>query len=142
SESNKDGVMYDVYGGVCLGVSRNSRHIKGRLSATLLAPVDVVLLEARPAFVTRQKYSRDFLVINELDEERPDHSRAWLSWGILGGIILLAASGLTSMLTASLLGAGAMILSRCVSVAEAKRSLDLTLLINTASMPSLGAAVQ
>lgn len=138
----KDARFRDRYGAVVLAVARNGQHIKGRLSSIRLAPGDVVLLEARPAFVTRQKYSRDFLLINELDEERPDHSRAWLSWGILGGIILLAASGLTSMLTASLLGAGAMILSRCVSVAEAKRSLDLTVLITIAASFSLGAALQ
>ena len=102
----------------------------------------MLLLEARPAFVSRQKYSRDFLLISELDEERPDHSRAYLSWSILVVVVLLAAFNVTSMLNAGLLGAGAMIVTRCISVAEAKRSLDLTVIITIAASFSLGAALQ
>jgi di/tricarboxylate transporter len=138
----KDARFRDRYGAVVLAVARNGEHIKGRLSSIILQPGDVLLLEARPAFVSRQKYSRDFLLISELDEERPDHSRAFLSWGILAVLVVLAAFGVTSMLNAALLGAGAMILSRCVSVAEAKRSLDLTVIITIAASFAIGVALQ
>ena len=138
----KDARFRDRYGAVVLAVARNGEHIKGRLSSIILQPGDVLLLEARQAFVSRQKYSRDFLLINELDEERPDHSRALLSWGILGALVLLAATGVTSMLNAALLGAGMMIMTRCVSVAEAKRSLDLTVIITIAASFAIGTALQ
>lgn len=138
----KDGRFRDRYGAVVLAVARNGEHVKGRLSSIVLEPGDVLLLEARPAFVSRQRFSRDFLLISELDEERPDHSRALLSWAILAALVLLASTGITSMLEASLLGAGAMIISRCVTLADAKRSLDLTVLITIAASFSLGNALQ
>jgi len=132
----------DRYGAVVLAVARNGEHIQGGLSAITLMPGDVLLLEARPAFVSRQKYSRDFLLINELNEERPDHSRAGRAWMVLLGIILLATFNITSMLSAALLGAGAMIVLRCVSAAEAKRSLDLNILITIAASFALGSALE
>lgn len=138
----KDARFRDRYGAVVLAVARNGEHVEGRLSSIRLEPGDVLLLEARPAFVTRQRYSRDFLLINTLDEERPNHSRAWLSWLVLGTIVSLAALGVVDMLTAALFGAGAMIATRCVSVADAKRSLDLTVLITIAGSIGLGAALQ
>ncbi|MDF1821035.1 MAG: SLC13 family permease [Alcanivoracaceae bacterium] len=138
----KDGRFRDRYGAVVLAVARNGEHVKGRLSSIVLEPGDVLLLEARPAFVSRQRFSRDFLLISELDEERPDHSRALVSWAILSALVLLASTGITSMLEAALLGAGAMVASRCVSLADAKRSLDLTVLITIAASFSLGNALQ
>jgi di/tricarboxylate transporter len=138
----KDARFRDRYGAVVLAVARNGEHIKGRLSSIVLQPGDVLLLEARPAFVSRQKYSRDFLLISELDEERPDHSRALLSWAILGGVVLLASFEVITMLNAGLLGAGLMIAMRCVTVAEAKRSLDLTVIITIAASFAIGNALQ
>ena len=138
----KEGRFRDRYGAVVLAVARNGEHVKGRLSSIRLEPGDVLLLEARPAFVSRQRFSRDFLLINELDEERPNHSRAWLGWAILGGVVLLATTGLTDMLQAALIGAGAMIASRCLTLEEAKRSLDLTVIITIAASFALGAALQ
>jgi di/tricarboxylate transporter len=138
----KDARFRDRYGAVVLAVARNGDHIKGRLSSIVLQPGDVLLLEARPAFVSRQKYSRDFLLISELEEERPDHSRALLSWAILGGVVLLASFELITMLNAGLLGAGLMVATRCVTVAEAKRSLDLTVIITIAASFAIGNALQ
>src|SRR5690606_9942441 len=138
----KDARFRDRYGAVVLAVARDGEHIKGRIGAIVLKSGDVLLLEARPAFVTRQKYSRDFLLISQLDEERPDHSRALLSWSILIGLVSLAALDITSMLNAGLLGAGLMIASRCVTVAEAKRSLDLTVIITIAASFAIGNALQ
>ncbi|PKM22944.1 MAG: SLC13 family permease, partial [Gammaproteobacteria bacterium HGW-Gammaproteobacteria-14] len=138
----KDARFRDRYGAVVLAVARNGEHIKGRLSSIILQPGDVLLLEARPAFVSRQKYSRDFLLISELEEERPNHNRALLSWSILLSLVLLATFGVTSMLNAGLLGAGAMIATRCLTVAEAKRSLDLTVIITIAASFAVGNALQ
>src|SRR5690606_38945513 len=96
---------------------------------------------ARPAFVSRQRYSKDFLLINDLEESPPDHVRAYRSWGILALVILCAATGLGSMLTASLLGAGARILTRCCTLPEARRSLDLSVILTIGASFALGAAI-
>lgn len=138
----KDARFRDRYGAVVLAVARNGEHIKGRLSSIMLQPGDVLLLQTRQPFISRHRNSRDFLLINEIDEEQPNHRLALLSWGILGALVLLAALGITSMLNAALLGAGLMIITRCVSITEAKRSLDLTVIITIAASFAIGNALQ
>ncbi len=138
----RDGRFRDRYGAVVLAVARNGEHIRGRLSSIILAPGDLLLLEMRPGDVERLRQSRDFLLMNVLDHELPDHSRALLSWAILGGIIALATSGIMSMLNAALLGVAAMLATRCIGANEARRALDLPVLVTIAASFSLGNALE
>ena len=138
----RDGRFRDRYGAVVLAVARNGEHIRGRLSSIILEPGDLLLLEARPAVVGRLKQSRDFLLMNVLEHELPDHSHALISWAILGGIIALATTGLMSMLNAALLGVAAMLATRCIGVNEARRALDLPVLVTIAASFALGNALE
>jgi di/tricarboxylate transporter len=138
----REGRFRDRYGAVVLAVARNGEHIRGRLSSIILEPGDLLLLEASPDVVSRLRQSRDFLLMNVLEHELPDHSRAWLSWSILGGIIALATIGFLSMLNAALLGVAAMLVTRCISVNEARRSLDLPVLVTIAASFALGNALE
>jgi len=138
----REGRFRDRYGAVVLAVARNGEHIRGRLSSIILEPGDLLLLEASPDVVSRLKQSRDFLLMNVLEHELPDHSHAWLSWAILGGIVALATTGLLSMLNAALLGVAAMLATRCISVTEARRSLDLPVLVTIAASFALGNALE
>jgi di/tricarboxylate transporter len=138
----RDGRFRDRYGAVVLAVARNGEHIRGRLSSIILAPGDLLLLEMRPGDVERLRQSRDFLLMNVLDHELPDHSRALLSWAILVGIIALATTGFMSMLNASLLGVATMLATRCISASEARRSLDLPVLVTIAASFALGNALE
>ena len=107
-----------------------------------LKPGDVLLLEARPAFVSRQRYNKDFLLINDLETETPRHDRAWLSWGILLVLVGLAACGILSLLNAALLGAALMILSGCCSVGQAQKSVDVPVILTIAASFAMGAALE
>jgi di/tricarboxylate transporter len=138
----RDGRFRDRYGAVVLAVARNGEHIRGRLSSIILQPGDLLLLEARPAVVGRLKQSRDFLLMNVLEHELPDHSHALISWAILGGIVALATSGAMSMLNAALLGVAAMLATRCIGVNEARRALDLPVLVTIAASFALGNALE
>jgi di/tricarboxylate transporter len=137
----RDARFRDRYGSVVLAVSRAGEPVRGNLGSIRLAAGDVLLMEARPAFVTRQRQVRDFLMVNDTGERRPDSSRAWISWLILLGLVGLATSGVTSTLYAALVAAGAMIATRCCTVAEARRSLDFTVLVTIGASFALGAAL-
>lgn len=138
----RDARFRDRYGAVVLAVARNGERVKGNLGTIRLAAGDTLLLEARPAFVSRQRYNRDFLLINDLEEESPRHERALLSWGILVTMVGAATFGVLDMLNAALLGAALMILSGCCSVNQAEKSLDLTVIITIAASFTLGTALQ
>lgn len=138
----RDGRFRDRFGAVVLAVARNGEHIRGRLSSIELQAGDVLLLEARPTVMERLRNSRDFLLMSEVAAELPDHSRGWIAWSILVGVIALATFGVASMLNAALLGAGAMLLARCLTVGEARRSLDLTVIVTIGASFALGNAIE
>ncbi|ASP37621.1 SLC13 family permease [Bacterioplanes sanyensis] len=138
----RDAKFRDRYGAVVLAVARNGERVTGNLGNIRLKAGDTLFLEARPAFVTRQRYNKDFLLVNDLNAEAPRHERAYLSWGILLVAVGLAAVGVLSMLNAALIAAGLMIFTGCCSVNQAERSLDLTVLITIAASFALGTALQ
>ncbi|MEQ9396226.1 SLC13 family permease [Haliea sp.] len=137
----RDARFRDRYGAAVLAVARNGERIRGNLGTIELAAGDTLLLEARPAFVSRQRYNKDFLLINDLDTEQPRHHRMYMAWAILLSLVLAAGFGLISMLNAALLGAAMMLVTGCCSVNQAEKSLDLTVLITIGASFALGAAL-
>jgi len=125
-----------------LAVARGGDRVPGNLGNIRLRPGDVLLLEARPAFVSRQRYNKDFLLINDLDTEAPRHDRALLSWGILLVLVGLAACGLMSMLNAALVGAALVILTGCCSVGQAQKAVDMPVVLTIAASFALGGALE
>ena len=138
----RDARFRDRYGAVVLAVARGGERVPGNLGNIRLRPGDVLLLEARPAFVSRQRYNKDFLLINDLDTEAPRHDRAWLSWGILLVLVGLAAFGVMSMLNAALVGAALVILTGCCSVGQAQKAVDVPVALTIAASFALGGALQ
>lgn len=138
----RDARFRDRYGAVVLAVARDGERIPGNLSSIRLQAGDTLLLEARPAFVSRQRFNKDFLLVNDLGKETPRHNRAWLSWAILVAVVAAAALGWVSMLNAALSGAGLMLITGCLTVNQAERSLDLPVIITIAASFALGTALQ
>ncbi len=141
NQTIRDSQFRERYGAVVLAVARDGERVEGNLGNTKLKPGDTLLLEARPAFVSRQRYNKDFLLVNDLETEAPRHQRAWVAWGILLTLVVAAALGITSMLNAALAGAAAMILTGCCSAHQAQKSLDPTILLTIAASFALGAAL-
>lgn len=138
----RDARFRDRYGAVVLAVARGGERVPGNLGNIRLKPGDVLLLEARPAFVSRQRYNKDFLLINDLETEAPRHDRAWLSWGILLVLVGLAACGIMTMLNAALVGAFVMILSGCCTVGQAQKAVDVPVILTIAASFAMGGALE
>lgn len=141
-ETIRSSRFHDRYGAVVMALARNGERIEGNLGNIIIKPGDTMLLEARPAFVSRQQYNKDFLVVNDLDKVAPRHEKAGLAWLILLGAVGAAGLGLITMLNAALLAVAAMIISGCLSINQAEKSLDLPVLITIAASFALGAALQ
>ncbi|MDX1655149.1 MAG: SLC13 family permease, partial [Candidatus Competibacteraceae bacterium] len=138
----KEGRFRSVYGASVIAVARHGQRILGKVGNIRLQPADTLLLETRPSFVERHRNSRDFLLVSPLsDFSTPRFERAWLAWIILGGIVLTAGIGLSSMLNAAMLGAIAMLLTGCCPVPVARRSIDTQVLLAIASAFALGKAL-
>ncbi|TDO00098.1 MULTISPECIES: SLC13 family permease [Halomonas] len=139
----RDGHFRTFYGAAVLAVCRGGERVAGSLGQIRLQPADVLLLEARPPFIERHRQSRDFLLISQVNgSARPVHEKAWLAWGILAGVVLLATLGVMSMMNAAMLGAALSLASGCCSVRAAKQGLDTQVLLTIAASFGLGAALE
>ena len=141
-ETIRDAMFLERYGAVIMAVARNGERIPGNLSNIKLQAGDTLLLEARPAFVSRQRYNKDFLLINDMGKESPNHDKAYLAWVILISLVTAAGFGVISMLTAAMLGSVLMIITGCCSVNQADRSIDLTVILTIAASFALGTALE
>ncbi len=140
-QSIKDSQFRDRYASVVLAVARNGERVKGNLGSITLRAGDTLLLETRPNFARQQRNNRDFLLVNDLERESIRHDKAGLAWAILLAVVVSAASGLTSIFNAALVGAAAMLILRCCSITQAHRSLDIPVLITIGASFALGAAL-
>ena len=131
------------YGATVLAVGREGERVSGGLGNLRLRAADLLLLEARPVWAERHRYSPDFLLVSSVEgSEAPRHERSGLAWVILSGIVITATAGLFDMLTAALLGAGLMLASGCVSTEMARRSLDTQVLLVIACSFAFSKALQ
>ncbi len=133
----------NTYNAAVIAVARDGERIKKKIGDIVLRAGDTLLVEAHPSFVEHQRNARDFLLVSPLEQSSPPrHERAWVALVILALVVTLAALNWLSMLKASLLGAGLMILTRCCASREARRSVDWQVLLVIAASFGLGSALE
>ncbi|HEX7046407.1 MAG TPA: SLC13 family permease [Gammaproteobacteria bacterium] len=138
----KESGFRKLYDAVVIAVSRNGQRINRKIGDIRLRPGDMLLLESDRGFAERHRNNRDFLLLKPLDNAASyRHERAWIAWLILAGVIVSATFGWLDILTAALAGAGAMVITRCCSGTDARRSIDLEVLIVIACAFALGEAL-
>ena len=132
-----------TYGAVVIAVARNGERINRKIGDISLRAGDTLLLEALPSFVEQQRNNRDFYLVSRLEDSNPPrHEKAVLSVVILAGMVLAASVGWLSMLQASMLAAGLMLVTRCVRIGEARRSVAWDVLLAIAASFGLSTALE
>lgn len=130
------------YKAVVLSVSRGGEEIPGKLGDIRFQIGDTLLLEADSSFVSQYKYRRDFLLVSQLnDSTPPDFSKAPIALSWLALLIALSTSGILSILEASIIAAGGMLATRCITYTRGRHSIDLSVILAIAASFSLGAAL-
>ena len=139
----REGRFRNTYNAVVIAVAREGERLKGKLGDIELKPGDTLLLEADPGFAERHRNSRAFLLISALEDSAPRrHARAPIAVSLLVAMVALAALGVLSMLQAAFVAAILMVLTRCCTVTEARRSVDWSVLIVIGAALGIGAALE
>ena len=142
-KSVREGRFRTRYNAVIIAVARNGERVHKKIGDITLQPGDTLLLEAPPGFAAAQRNSRDFFLVSRVANSNPlRHERALLALGILAGMVGAVAFGWLSMVQAALLAAGLMLLTRCLTAAAARRSVDGQVLIVIAASFGLGRALE
>ncbi|HZU37924.1 MAG TPA: SLC13 family permease [Gemmataceae bacterium] len=139
----REGRFRTRYNAAVIAVGRNGERLRQKIGDIILRPGDTLLLEARPAFLDQQRNSRDFYLVSQIQGAKPvDHSRGPIALAIVLGMVVLAVSGLTSMLAASLIAAGLMVATRCCSGAVARQSVNWPVLLVIGAAFGIGQALK
>ena len=109
-----------------VAVHRGGTRLAGRVGDVVLRSGDTLLLQTGPHFVDAHRNNRDFFLVSRVSDSKPPrYDRAALSLALLGILIVLLTTQVIPTVLAAFLIAGAMIAGGCISVAEARASLDL-----------------
>lgn len=142
-KSIRDGRFRDVYNAAIVGVARNGQRLKEKIGDIVLRAGDTLLLVTKPSFVEQQHNSRDFFLVSLIEDAQPiRHDKALTATLILLGMVLVAVSGLLSMLQAAMLAAGLMIITRCTRGRIARRAIDWQVLLVIGTSFGIGNALQ
>jgi di/tricarboxylate transporter len=139
----RDGRFRSVYNAVVIAVARNGVRIRKKIGDIILQPGDTLLLETTPQFLEQQRNSRDFFLVSRIEDSQPlRHEKASFAVIVLLAMVMAVTFGWLSMLQASMLAAGLMILGRCCTPIHARRSVDWQVLIVIAAALGLGQALE
>jgi di/tricarboxylate transporter len=139
----REGRFRTHYNAVIIALARNGERVLGKIGDITLRPGDTLLLEAHPWFLEHHKDSRDFYLISGVQNSTPlRHDRAWVAVAVVAAMVAVSAAGWLSLLNAAMLAAGLMVLTRCCSATEARRSVNWEVLVVMAAMLGIGRAAE
>lgn len=129
------------YDAAVIAVARNGERVTGRIGDIVLQVGDTLLLEANESFLARNRSSRDFFLVSGLPSSDLRPQRAVLALSILIAMIG-AATYSGNMLAPSLAAAVAMVVCGCLRAADARASIDISILLVIGAGLGLSNAVE
>lgn len=129
------------YGVKVMAVQRRGRHHRYKIRQMLLKPGDVLLLQAGESGFNALRETEAVLIFEGLEEAILHKRRGILSLAIMVGVIALAAIQPILLPMFAITGAVLMVLTRCLRLDEAIRSLDASVLLLLAGTIPLGIAM-
>jgi di/tricarboxylate transporter len=160
----RDSRFRSHYNAVVVAVARNGQRLHQKIGDIVLHAGDVLLVEAHPSFADQQRGSRDFFLVSKIDESTPPrHELALVAVGLLAAMVVavsgkdllgVAASVVpplkvlaegfprVPMLLAAMIAGALMVITRCVSIERARKSIDWEVLLAIAASFALGTALE
>ncbi len=134
----------DRFGLNILAVHRRGRAIRTELPELTLTAGDTLLVQGPLAYLRQVGRDGNLVLVTQLGPEVGDliTRKAKLTLGILAVMVICAASGLLSLATASLAAAVALILTGCIPLARAYRSIDGSVIVLIGGMLPLAVALE
>ena len=124
---------------------RRSKEPPMELANVRLAAADSLLVAGSWKRIARlQNESRDFILLEmptEYQEARPAHRKAPIAIAILMAMVVLSASGIVPVVTAVMAAALAAVLTRCLTMEDAYRSISWSSLVLLAGMLPVAVAL-
>ncbi len=130
------------YNLVVLALYKHSRLIRLKLSKVKLAIGDVLLVQGDKESIEALRTGHDFMLLEELPISRFKRRKAIVAIGIFLAMLVLAGLQTVPIVVSVILGALLMVLTGCIKLDNAYRSVNWSTIILIAGMTSLGTATE
>lgn len=143
-KSVREGRFRTRYDAAVIAVHRDGERVRQKIGDIVLRPGDALLLEAHPRFADQWRDSRDFLLVSPVAGSTPHrHERAPVALLILAAaVVAMTFEKYIPVMTTALVAAGLMLLARCCTGDQARRSIDWSTLIAIGASFSVGKAIE
>jgi di/tricarboxylate transporter len=136
----------DTYGVTALAMLRLGKPIEGRTSQTELRFGDTLLVQGTWEHIAQLREERNSFVVvgqqRELTATRYETRRAPIAIASMLGMLVLITFNLLPTVTAVLLAAAAMVLTRCITVEEVYRTMNWESIVLIAGMLPMATALE
>ena len=133
------------YGLQVLALYRHGETLRRKISQMPLRVGDVLLIQSERTNLASLAALEDenmFHVLNAVNEEQYERSRAPIAIAAFIGALLLAGLEIVPLSVAALIGTLVVFVTRCISVEEAYRKVEWRALVLIGSMLALGTAME
>ncbi|MFO1091371.1 MAG: SLC13 family permease [Hyphomicrobiales bacterium] len=134
--------FHDRYGLQVLGLNRLGQRRPVRLSRATMRLGDVLLLQGRPENVKALEQGNLFNIFGGVNPQRLRTTHAPLAAGIFAGAIALASFTTMPIMLAVMMGAFAMLATRCITPEEAYRRVEWKVLVLISALLGFGMAME
>ncbi|HEX7340351.1 MAG TPA: SLC13 family permease [Rhodanobacteraceae bacterium] len=132
----------DRYGAAVVAVNRRGRQLSRKPGDIVLQAGDTLLLETTSDFTRNYSQSREFAMVNLVDDAPSINPRkAMLSLGILGAFIVANALFHVDIFVSALVAMLAVLATGCINPVQAKASVDVPLYVAIACSLAIGLAL-
>jgi di/tricarboxylate transporter len=139
----RDADFRELYDAAIVAVHRNGARLSNKVGEIRLRAGDTLLLQVGSYFSRAFRNNPDFYLVSDVEDSRPvRYDRARLAAIIFLIMITAFVSGKVDIMVAAMLAAGAMVLFRCISASEARKSMDLPVLVAIAASFGVGKALE
>ncbi|MFO0976528.1 MAG: SLC13 family permease [Planctomycetaceae bacterium] len=140
----RDAQFRTHYNAAIVAIHRNGERLATKIGDVKLESGDTLLLQTGPNFAQAHRNNPDFYLVSDVEGSQPvRHERWWVALVIFAGLLatMFFAKSDTAMLGAFVAG-GLMVLTRCMSAADARQSVEWPVLIAIGASFGLGSALE
>jgi di/tricarboxylate transporter len=132
-----------TYGAAVVAVHRAGRRVEKKIGDITLRPGDTLLLQTQPHFLRAYRNDPSFYLVRDVDDWRPiRRDRAWISLLLFVILIVLMSTGMVPIVLSTTLTAVLMVALGCISVGDARQSVEWQVLITIAAAFGVGTALE
>lgn len=139
----REGRFRSHYNAAVIAVARAGQRLTGKIGDIVLQPGDTLLLESDQEFLRQHRNSNDFYLISGVENSAPPrHEMGWRALTILIAMIAGTTFLGVDIMVCSLVAALAMLATRCITISEARQSIDWQVLITIGAASGLSRAIE